>query len=128
MKNDSTRDITILVAEDHLINFTYLKALLEDLNYKIVHAENGKQAIDLVQADSSIDLVLMDLGMPVMDGLEATKKIRENNSSLPIIALTGYAMDEDVQNAYDAGCDEYLSKPVPEKALIDILEKYTQKG
>lgn len=130
MKLDSTKDvtdITILVAEDHLINFTYLKALLEDQKYKIIHAKNGKQAVDMVLGDNSIDLILMDVGMPVMDGLEATKKIRETNNTIPIIAVTGYAMYEDVQNALDAGCNEYLPKPIPEKALFDILDKHIKK-
>ena len=97
---------------------------MKDLNYNIIHAKNGYEAVSNVINNPSIDLVLMDVGMPEMDGLEATEKIRESNETMPIVAITGYVMEEDIQNTFDAGCNEYLSKPIIEKKLFDILEKY----
>lgn len=118
---------TILIAEDNYINFMFFEALLEELDFKIIHAENGKLAVDIVLENNSIDLVLMDVGMPLMDGLEATKKIRETNKTIPIIAITGYAMAEDKKNLLNAGCDDYLSKPISEQKLFEVVEKYTKK-
>jgi PAS domain S-box-containing protein len=125
---DLNKEITILIAEDQFINFLYLKALFENLNYNVIHAKNGQLAVDSVLNNNSIDLVLMDIGMPVMNGLEATKKIRETNKTIPIIAITGYAMAEDQQKTVDAEFNDYLTKPISEKTLFEVLNKYTKLG
>ncbi|MEQ8241709.1 MAG: PAS domain S-box protein [Cyclobacteriaceae bacterium] len=124
---DFSKDVTILIAEDQYMNFTYLKVLLEGLNFNTIHAKNGQEAVDIVKENIAIDLVLMDIGMPIMDGLEATKKIRETNKVIPIIAVTGYAMAEDKINVMHAGCSDYLSKPLYEADLITVLDKYLKK-
>ena len=119
---------TILIAEDYSLIFTYLKLLLGKLGYNLIHAENGQQAVETVTNNTTIDIILMDVEMPVMNGLEATVQIREINNTIPIIALTGHEMDEYVQNVLNAGCNEYLSKPIDEKVLFNILDKYVSKS
>jgi len=125
---EKDEEISILIVEDEYSNYMYLEALLEDYKYNIIHAKNGKEAVEIVNKNSSIDLVLMDIKMPVMNGLEATKEIRKTKSNVPIIALTAYAMAEDKQKALNAGCNDYLSKPLSENKLAEILKKYTRKG
>ncbi|RFC55288.1 PAS domain S-box protein [Brumimicrobium aurantiacum] len=117
-------DKTILIAEDQAINFLFIKALLEEHDYKIIRAKNGLEAIDIFLNNNTIDLIIMDIGMPKMDGLEATEKIRETNQDIPIIAVTGYAMEEEKKKIREAGCDYYLSKPIAENKLLEILKKH----
>ena len=100
----------ILVAEDNDSNFILMTYILKKF-YQFERAKNGQEAVDMVEK-GEYDLVLMDIKMPIMDGLEATKKIKETHPSLPIIALTANAFDSDRQMAFDAGCDEFLSKPI----------------
>ena len=119
--------VTILIAEDELLNFTYLKLLLENYNYHILRAKNGQEAVEMVNSNNSIDLVLMDTRMPIMNGLEATEKIRETNKSIPIIAQTAYVMVEDRMKAKKAGYSDYLSKPISVEMLSDIIRKHIKK-
>ena len=92
--------------------------------------ENGKQAVDYMSQaeDDFIDLILMDVMMPVMDGYEATRRIRAmsggKNESVPIIAMTANAFEEDVRHALDAGMNEHLSKPIRIEALYDVMKKF----
>ncbi len=120
--------VTVLIAEDEFLNFTYLKLLLENYNYNIIHAKNGQEAVEMVNSNSSIDLVLMDTRMPIMNGLEATEKIRETNKSIPIIAQTAFVMAEDKIKAEKAGYSDYLSKPISVEKLSDIIKKHIKKG
>ena len=120
--------VTILIAEDDLLNFTYLKLLLENYNYNILHAKNGKEAVEFVSTNNSIDLVLMDTRMPVMNGLEATEKIRETNKTIPIIAQTAYVMAEDRMKAKKAGYNDYISKPISVEMLSEIIKKHIKKS
>ena len=91
-------------------------------DYQYVRAKNGKEAVEMVEK-GGIDVVLMDIKMPVMDGLEATKAIRENHPDLPIVALTANAFDSDRQLALEAGCTEFLSKPVSREKCLNTLSK-----
>lgn len=116
---------TILVAEDNESNFILMSYILKR-DYQYVRAHNGQEAVDLV-AKGGIDLVLMDIKMPVMDGLEATKKIRETNPDLPVVALTANAFDSDRQLAFDAGCNDFLSKPVSSVKCLALIEKLIGK-
>ena len=115
---------TVLVAEDEINNFYLIKELLSPLELHVIRAENGLEAVRLCQDGNSPDLVLMDIGMPVMDGIEATKRIKEFNPALPVVALTAYAFESDVKNIIDSGCDEYLGKPIRQNQLMAILTKY----
>ena len=105
----------ILVAEDNDSNFILMTYILKKY-YAYERARNGKEAVELV-GKNAYDMVLMDIKMPVMDGLEATKAIKENNPDIPIIALTANAFDSDRQLAIDAGCIDFLSKPNKKRTL-----------
>lgn len=112
---------TILIAEDNESNFILMTYILKR-DYQYVRAKNGKEAVEMVEK-GGIDVVLMDIKMPVMDGLEATKSIRENHPDLPIVALTANAFDSDRQLALEAGCTEFLSKPVSREKCLNTLSK-----
>ena len=111
----------ILVAEDNDSNFILMTYILKKY-YQFERAKNGQEAVDMVEK-GEYDLVLMDIKMPIMDGLEATKKIKETHPSLPIIALTANAFDSDRQMAFDAGCDEFLSKPISSNLCLRTIAK-----
>ena len=112
----------ILVAEDNDSNFILMTYILKRF-YEFERAKNGQEAVDLVES-GAYDLVLMDIKMPVMDGLEATKTIREKHPELPIVALTANAFDSDRQLAMLAGCNDFLSKPVSSDLCIKTIQKY----
>ncbi len=115
----------ILVAEDIQSNYLLISALLKKY-FDLVNAKNGQEAVEAVK-HRHFDLVLLDMKMPVMDGLTATAEIRKFNKELPIIALTAHAFDTDQQAALDAGCNEYLVKPVNKMKLLAVLQKYCGK-
>ena len=115
------RKFKILVAEDSDSNFLLVRNILKD--YDLLRVTNGVEAVEEIR-NGRFDFVLMDLKMPVMDGLEATRKIREFNSDIPIVALTANAFDTDRVSAMDAGCNAFLPKPVKRKQLLELfLEK-----
>jgi len=111
----------ILVAEDNDSNFILMTYILKKY-YQYDRAKNGQEAVEMA-GKTDYDIVLMDIKMPVMDGLEATKKIKEMHPNLPIIALTANAFDSDRQLAFDAGCDDFLSKPVSSDQCIKTIKK-----
>jgi len=117
-------DKTILVAEDVATNYLLVKKSLRKTDVQLVWAKTGLQAVEAVQNNPAIDLVLMDIRMPVMNGLDATRKIKELRPNLPIIAQTAYAMDGDRENSIEAGCDDYISKPINLKLFIELIAKY----
>lgn len=114
---------TVLIVDDDMRNVFALTSLLEDKDLKIIAAKNGKDGIDKLKANLDIDLVLMDIMMPEMDGYEATREIRkiEKYKKLPIIALTAKAMKEDREKCIAAGASDYLSKPVDTEKLLSLL-------
>jgi len=112
------KGITVLVAEDEQYNFIYLRELLSEFNVNIIRAANGLQAINLCKMYPEIDVVLMDIRMPVMDGYESTKKIKEIRPELPVIAQTAYAMESDRKRALVEGCDDYIAKPIRKNILV----------
>jgi PAS domain S-box-containing protein len=117
---------TILIAEDEKSNFRFLEVLLKRTNVNIIRAVNGLEAIYFFKNDK-IDLILMDIKMPVMDGLEATREIKKLNRDIPIIALTAYAMQNDSNICLDAGCNDYVSKPISSDKLFLVVDKYLLK-
>lgn len=118
-------ELVILVAEDDDTNFYYLNALIKrETGARLIHAVNGKEAVDLFIANPDINLVLMDIKMPVMNGLDATRLIKAHRSNVPVIAVTAYAMSGDEARVLDSGCDSYLSKPLDRKALIDTINRF----
>lgn len=115
---------TILIAEDEEYNYLYLEELLSERNPKLIRAKNGKEAVDICSGNSTIDLVLMDIKMPIMNGYEATKQIKKLRPSLPVIAHTAYATHQDENKARAHGVDGYLAKPLDEKKLFDLLKTH----
>ncbi len=115
---------TVLVAEDEEYNFFLVREILEFQDVAILHAWNGEDAIKIFKENPGIDLILMDIKMPVMDGYEATKQIKSINANIPIIALTAYAMVGDREKAIQSGCDDYLSKPVSLSDFNETVNKY----
>lgn len=116
----------ILIAEDVESNFLYLKAVLSKLNAGIFWAKNGIEAVEICNNEHRIDLVLMDLQMPEMNGYEATQILKQKFPNLPIVAQTAFAMSDDREKALDAGCDDYLAKPIKSKDLLSVVEKYVK--
>lgn len=118
------QDRTLLIAEDEDSNYKYLEIALRKTGINIVRAKNGLEAIEMVKNKPEIDAILMDIKMPEMNGLEATKKIREINDKVSIIALTAYAMANDKEISLEAGCDDYISKPVRKNMIFTTLSKF----
>ena len=118
----------ILVAEDEIINFLYLEALFERYPFKILHAINGKEAVTMIEENKTISLVLMDIKMPIMNGIEATMEIRKKNKNSPIIALTAYVMEEDKEKMFCAEFSDYLAKPLYETTLINMVKKHQKEN
>ena len=125
--NNSWENKKILVAEDEETNYLFIEAILEDTKVKIFWAKNGSDAVQIFTQHRDIDLILMDIKMPEMDGLTATRRIREKSVSVPIIAQTAYAMSEDKAKCINAGCNDYLTKPINHKVLLSTIEKYLFK-
>ena len=114
---------TALIAEDEDSNFDLLDVLLTNINISVLWAKNGREALQLYTQNPEIDLVLMDLKMPGMDGYEATRLIRKVNPHLPIIAQTAYALNADRKQAISAGCNELLTKPIRKDELYKTIDR-----
>lgn len=114
----------VLIAEDEDISYIFLSNILKRASFEVLRAKNGQEAVDLCKEQEEINLVLMDINMPVMDGLEATRIIKTFRSKLPVIAVTAYTLNNTEHMARDAGCDDYLSKPVHKETLISSITKH----
>jgi len=112
-----------LIAEDVVANQMVIKRMLEKAGVKVVIANDGKEALQYAQS-IPFDLIFMDIHMPNMNGYEATEAIRKSGMTIPIVALTANAMKGDGEKCFEAGCDDYLAKPIDRKKLLQILEKY----
>lgn len=115
---------TVLIAEDEDTNFLLLEELLSGLNIRIIRALNGAEAVDICRLTHNVDLVLMDIKMPVMDGYTATKLIRKFKFNLPIIAQTAYADERDRQEALAIGCSDYISKPFKRTMIVSKIMEH----
>ncbi|NOZ48223.1 MAG: PAS domain S-box protein [Chlorobi bacterium] len=114
---------SILVVEDNMPNFIFIKELLKRTEAKIIHAEAGDEAVDIA-TNNYLDMVLMDIRLPEMDGYEATRKIKLIKPDLPIIAQTAYAMADDRIKCFEAGCNGYFSKPINRTELLQMIDTY----
>ncbi|GAO28836.1 hybrid sensor histidine kinase/response regulator [Geofilum rubicundum] len=119
-------DLKILIAEDDEFSALYLGAILDANKIAWIKCETGTEAVRLVKENPDLSVVLMDIKMPEMSGLEATRQIRTFNTTIPIIAQTAYAMTEDRSKALAAGCSDYITKPIKRDMLIDLLKKNTK--
>ena len=120
--NTEESKAVILVAEDTDSNYLLIKNIIRD-RYTLIHAVNGLEALE-VRKNNHVDLILMDINMPKMDGITATREIRKEDNKLPIIAATAYAFDGDRQKALEAGCTDYIAKPIKPKELLGMISKY----
>ncbi len=116
--------LKILIAEDDPVGDQYLTILLSELKADVLHAINGQDAVEICRENADIDIVMMDIRMPVMDGYEATRQIRAFNREVVIIAQTAFALTGDREKALQAGCNDYISKPIKKDELIQIILKY----
>ena len=114
----------VLITEDEEVNFFYLKTLLQKADAKVIRAKNGKEAVDIISKhQGGIDLILMDLNMPVMDGYEAMRIIKAEHPSIPIIAQTAYTMNNDRHRCLEAGFNDYIAKPINRLALYRMVNE-----
>jgi PAS domain S-box-containing protein len=114
----------ILIAEDDIANFFFIESFLKQTKAAILWAKDGKEALDVFRTEPSLDMILMDLKMPYLNGIDATRTIRKTNRDIPVIALTAYAFADDRENSIKAGCTAYLSKPLKIEELTEILSSY----
>ena len=115
---------TILVAEDVPTNYMLIEAVLSNTNVNLIWARNGQEAVEKCFDNENIDLVLMDIQMPVMNGMEATRSILKFRESLPIIAQTAFTFDYEEEKIRKAGCRQVLTKPISPEALVDCISGY----
>lgn len=115
---------SILIADDELHNFIIIEKSLQKTGIRVYHAENGEQAVEIFKEHPDINVILMDIRMPEMGGLEATKYIRSINRDVPIIAFTAYALSDDEAISLEFGCDDYISKPVRPEFLLKKINEH----
>jgi two-component system, sensor histidine kinase and response regulator len=129
MKEDKpeAKDIKLLVAEDNEYNFQYLEKILIEEGMIYIRAHTGEETIQLLKENSDISLVLVDIKMPGMNGLDATRQIREFNPHIPIIAQTAYVWSGERENSIEAGCNDYILKPINRQHLMRLINKYTNR-
>jgi two-component system cell cycle response regulator DivK len=114
----------VLITEDEEVNFFYLKTIFKKTEARILRAKNGKEAVDIIeQHKGDIDLILMDLNMPVMDGYEAMRIIKSRHPKIPIIAQTAYTLTEDRLKCMRAGFNDYIAKPINRVALFRLVNE-----
>lgn len=122
-KATTTNKLKILIAEDDYISYLYISSILKSRATELIHAKTGIEAIELCKKHPDIDIILMDIKMPLLDGYKATKKIREFNKEVQVIAQTAYALVGDREKAIDAGCNDYITKPINKEILFQLLDK-----
>ncbi|MGM0613079.1 MAG: PAS domain S-box protein [Bacteroidota bacterium] len=116
---------TILIAEDNQSSYKLLEALLSNEEITLIHSKTGKETILKLKQNPEISIILMDIKMPDMDGLEATKEIRKFNKTIPIIAQSAYALHGDKEKAIKSGCNDYITKPINKEDLHELIHKYS---
>ena len=115
---------TILIAEDDEANFSFLERLLIQTQVNILHAINGNEVLNILNNNNDVKLILMDIKMPVMNGFETLHELQKREYPFPIIAQTAYAFSEEVKRIFDAGFNDYISKPIDPKELFGLITKY----
>ena len=114
----------LLIVEDDELNFQYFEEVFQGERYPYIHAINGLEAVKICENNPHVKLVLMDIKMPVMNGFDALKIIRDKRPDLPVIAQTAYALVDDKDRIIQAGFDDYITKPIQKALLLDIIGKY----
>jgi hypothetical protein len=119
--------LKVLIVEDDEISYSLLKRVIQKISNEVVHSVTGVEAVEACRNNPDFDLVLMDIRMPVMNGLEATQQIRQFNKDVIIIAQTAFGFSSDREMALEAGCNDYISKPVNKEKLFEIIKKHLGK-
>lgn len=114
----------VLVVEDNHISFKLISAVLSKVKIGVVHASTGRKAIQACQSEQPLDIVLMDLQLPEVDGLEATRQIKKIRPDLPVIATTANTFDADQEACMEAGCSAYITKPLKFKKLFELMQSF----
>lgn len=127
-ENYDWHDKTILIAEDEPANVIYIEEVLKITNANVLVAKNGKEAVEIYKKQNHIDIIIMDIKMPEMDGYEATQIIKKMNREIPVISQSAYAMPADIDKGYDSGMNDYLIKPVKPKVLLSIINKHLSQS
>ena len=120
-------NITILIAEDDVCNQFFFKAISKPTNAKIIIAEDGQQAIEYLENNPDIQIALIDIKMPVLDGLKAARIIKNKFKNLPLIAQTAYSDQSQRNTALEAGFDQFITKPIKQDELFNIIRSYQFK-
>lgn len=120
-------NFTIVIAEDEEHSFIYMRSILEITKINIIRAKNGRECVDIVRKNSSVRLILMDIQMPVMNGMEATKAIKSFRKDIVIITQTAFALKENKDNCLAVGSDDFLTKPIRIDTLLTTLKKFIVK-
>ena len=126
VKHPEWKNKVILVVEDEESNYTFLEQVLKRTGVKIFWAKNGAEAVNMAHSEK-LDLILMDIRIPGMDGYEATRQIKKERKNLPVIAQTAYALKGEKEMSIESGCDDYISKPIDIKELMAMLDKYLSR-
>jgi two-component system, cell cycle response regulator DivK len=115
---------TILIVEDEKVSQYFFEKALGKSQANLLFVNNGLEAVEIIRKDNVIDLILMDIRLPQMNGIEATYKIKEINPKIPIIVQTAYALRSSQEEAIKSGCDEYITKPIRIETLLPLIGKY----
>ncbi len=115
---------TILIAEDEAVSRFLFEKALKKTRANLFFVKDGVEAVEMVKENTEIDLVIMDIRLPRMDGLEATAKIKEINPELPVVIQSAYAMQSTQEEAHLSGCDDFITKPIKIETLLSILHKH----
>ncbi|MDD4823578.1 MAG: response regulator, partial [Bacteroidales bacterium] len=121
--NDHIQKLKLLVVEDDEVSRKLIDSVVKLFGKEILHAKTGVEAVDACRKNADIDLVLMDIRMPEMDGYEATREIRKFNERVAIIAQTAYGLSGDREKAMEAGCNDYIAKPLKKEYLVELMRK-----
>ncbi len=114
----------VLIAEDIMSNYNFLRLLLKKSKVNVLWVENGRDAVDTVLNNDTIDLVLLDINLPLLNGYEVVKQIKVKRPDLPVIAQTAYALGGDREKSLEAGCDDYVSKPISISVLLKKIDAF----
>ena len=126
--NKDLKNITIMIVEDEENNWLFIQDALRTSGANLIWARVGQEAIDIVESGKKIDIILMDMKMPIMDGFETTREIKKINSNISVIAQTAYAQPREKTKCLEAGCEEYISKPIITRQLYKVISRILEKG
>jgi PAS domain S-box-containing protein len=126
-EKSKSKSLKILIAEDEEVSRTYISIIIDNFCSEILNAKTGIEAVELCRQNTDIDLILMDIKMPYMDGYEATRRIRKFNKDVVIIAQTAYGLTGDREKAMESGCNDYIAKPIKKEELVTLIHKYFGK-